>query len=1127
MNRTSYLFLVIILLAFYHPASAFVKLPAIFADHMVLEQRTMVPVWGWGQPGEKLTIRTSWSKTVTDATADATGKWKVMIATPAAGGPFTIDVRGSNSIRLKDVLIGEVWLCSGQSNMVFSLKGSANAQQEIAQANFPNIRYFSVTRQYASHDFDDSPGAVWEATTPATAPGFSAVAYFFAKKIHQQLNVPVGIVYSAWGGTPAEAWTPEPVLTADTVLSRYNDRWHTIQTDVGKDSTEYHIALAKWEQHHDAGTKKPAEPQTLYYYERPWREPGVLFNGMIDPVIPFAIKGVLWYQGESNVNYADEYHGLLTAMIDSWRSRWGSDLPFYVVQIAAYGYKSLDNAARLREAEYQITKTVPNTGVAVTVDLGDMKNIHYTRKKEVGDRLAFIALARDYGKKDLVYKGPEAQAVRVEKGKAVVSFDASPSGLSTSGQPGATPTAGGTVKGFELGYRSGDSTAFVPADAKIEGDKVVVWNDKVKDPVEVRYAWLLVDQADLYNTAGLPAFPFRMKVGGAAAAAPASSAATAAPASSAATAAPAQGKDLALHMPVYANSENKKYPAANVTDGRITRESKWMSGDVQPPHILEINLRKYCNISRVVVHTGIPEAERTPAESAQAAGFWSAKNFKLQYWDDANWTDIPSSEVHENRLTDVPFNFSPAINTYKLRFVCDDGEPISIMEIEVFGKATGNMAPAGDAGASDLEKKSKRTADQALNIRIADSVIGKTMRYVGYNQGYFMPGSNATGWLEYAGVNSLRIWTTLDSYVPAKAVQVDEGVRDVNEFDKRKAALRADPEHNSFLKWEELLPIYEHPEKEANTNHMILSYVLTELKRLKIDPVVQVGSRDFDSTWGNKWKQWQRYYALAYYCARVGDVTMYAMQNEPNHKNSGPMKLDQWIGGMQIVSDALSCAIEDVDKRYGKNLKARMVGPVTAGNNREWWTAVAKSQRTDYHGKTIDHDLLGIFSTHSYNSPAAGYLHRVEDIRKILADNQPGGKPLPIVYTEIGRWMNAYLIDKEETMDDPSLFTEWAGIYTNNTLNGAYGMWAFKFANTTSSVYPLGIKSGHHFTWQGQRIVEDAYTDLAKGRPVTASSQTSGWAASNVTDGDKSDRSAWHSDASSAKSPDASSAKGS
>jgi hypothetical protein len=571
----------------------------------------------------------------------------------------------------------------------------------------------------------------------------------------------------------------------------------------------------------------------------------------------------------------------------------------------------------------------------------------------------------------------------------------------------------------------------------------------------------------------------------------------------------AQEKNVALNKPVVANSENTSYPAKNAVDGKITRNSKWMSGNVKPPHILEIDLQKYCNISKIVVYTGIPEAERTASEASQAAGFWSAKNFKLQYWDDANWTDIPNTEVHENRLTAVPYSFSPALNTFKLRFVCDDGEPISIMEIEVFGTET-NRVVAGSA--TSLQKKTERTADQDVTITIGDKVVGKTMKYVGYNQGYYVPGSNASGWIEYSGVNSLRVWTTLNSYVPLSAVQVDKSISNVDEFDKRKEDLRTDPEKNKYIKWDQLLPLYNDTEKATNTNPMILSYVLTELKRLKVDPILQISGTDFKDTWSNKWQQWQRFYALAYYAAKTGDVTMFAMQNEPNHKASGPMKLDQWIGGMQIVSDALTSAIEDVNKKYGKNLKARMVGPVTAGNNPEWWAAVAKNVRTDYHGKAIDHNLLGIFSTHSYNSPAAGYETRVSNIRKILADNQPDGKLLPIVYTEIGRWMNAYLIDKEETMDSPSLFTEWAGIYANNTKNGAYGMWAFKFSNTSSETYTAGVKSGHHFTWQGKRIVEDAYTNLAFNRPVKASNDSKTWSAKFIVDGDKTDQSAWHSD---------------
>jgi hypothetical protein len=577
----------------------------------------------------------------------------------------------------------------------------------------------------------------------------------------------------------------------------------------------------------------------------------------------------------------------------------------------------------------------------------------------------------------------------------------------------------------------------------------------------------------------------------------------------------AQQVNVALHKPAEANSEAPGFPAKNVTDGIITRNAKWMSANVKPPHILEINLQNYCNISAVIVHTGIPDAEKTPTEATQAAGFWSAKNFKIQYWDDANWTDIPNAEVHENRLTDVKFNFAQPINTFKVRLVCDDGEPISIMEIEVLGTEIPGRPVAG--GTSDLKKKTIRTTDQNVIIKVVNNVTGKSMRYVGYNQGYYMPGGNTSGWLEYSNVNSVRVWITLNSYAPLKDIQVDKSLNTVDEFDKRKAELRKDPEHNAFLKWDKLLPLYTSTEKVANTNPMIFEYTLTELKRLGIDPIIQFGSTDFNDTWSNKWQQWQRYYALAYYAAKTGDVTMFALQNEPNHKNSGPMKLDQWIGAMQIVSDALTSAIEDVDKQYGKHLKARMVGPVTAGNNPEGWVAVAKNQRTDYHGKTIDHDLLGIFSTHSYNSPADGYTTRVNGIRKILMDNHPQGTALPIVYTEIGRWMNAYLIDKEETMDSPSLFTEWAGIYTNNTKNGAYGMWAFKFSNTSSETYTGGVKSGHHFTWQGKRIVEDAYTDLAKGKPVTASFANPNWPASNVVDDNKSDHSAWHSDSTSAE----------
>lgn len=576
-----------------------------------------------------------------------------------------------------------------------------------------------------------------------------------------------------------------------------------------------------------------------------------------------------------------------------------------------------------------------------------------------------------------------------------------------------------------------------------------------------------------------------------------------------------QQTNVALHKPVTATSENKNYPAKNAVDGVVTRQSKWMSANGKAPHILEIDLQKYCVISQINVYSGIPDNEKTADEKIQAAGFFSAKNFKLQYWDDANWTNFPNAEVLENRQTMASFKFSPSVTTFKIRFVCDDGEPINVMEIEALGAEAKNM-PAPPSLASDIKKSTGVATDQNLNIKVSKETVGKSLKYVGYNQGYYFPGSNVSGWLEYSGVNSVRVWATMNAFVPEKDVQVDAALNNVDEFDKRKAELRANPEHNRFIQWDALNPLYLRMDS-SSTNAMVFDYALSELKRLHIDPVLQMNNTDFHDTWSNKWKQWQRYYALAYHAAKQGDVSMFAMQNEPNHVNSGPMKLSQWIGGMQIVSDAIHCAVEDVNKQYHRNLKGRFVGPVTAGQNTDWWAAVSKAIRTDYHGKTIDHDLIDIFSTHSYNSPAAGYVTRVNNIRKVITDNHPEGKALPIVFTEIGRWMNAYLIDKEETMDSPSLFTEWAGIYANNMKNNGYGMWAFKFANTTSSTYPQGIKSGHHLTWHGKRIVEDAYHNLALNKPVKASSDNAQWSAKTIVDGVKTDQSMWRSDSSAAQ----------
>lgn len=493
----------VFLMLFLSAGFSFVKLPAVFSDHMVLQQKAKVQFWGWADPGEIISISPGWSAKTIAAKTNVSGEWKLSVPTPSAGGPYKIKIKGHNSIVLKDVLVGEVWVCSGQSNMGFSLKSSENAATEIERANFPSIRYFSVERQYGRALFNDCPGSVWEKTTPETAGSFSAVAYYFAKKLRKDVDVPVGIIYAAWGGTPAEAWTPEGAFQNDAILSLYPERWKEIQENVGKDSVAYLQALKEWKKSNQT-SKKTREPKTYYYFKRPWREPGVLFNGMINPVIPYSVKGVLWYQGESNVAYAGEYYRLFSTMINNWRRSWNmsgnKNFPFYFVQIAPFGYSNMEAAAKLRQAQFEVMKKLKRTGMAVTVDLGNMKDIHPRKKKEVGERLALIALAKDYGFKKITFAGPLYQKVVTKKDKVHVKFD----------QKLLIPN-GNQIKGFELGYKveGSNSLMFVEAEAKIENNEVVIKNSKLKAPDIVRYAWLHIGEANLMNKELLPAYPFR------------------------------------------------------------------------------------------------------------------------------------------------------------------------------------------------------------------------------------------------------------------------------------------------------------------------------------------------------------------------------------------------------------------------------------------------------------------------------------------------------------------------------------------------------------------------------------------------------------------------------------------
>lgn len=484
-------------------AFANIKLPAIFSDGMVLQQNAKAAIWGWASPNETISISTTWSKQTLTTRPDTSGKWRVNLQTPAAGGPYTITIKGVSTIELKDVLIGEVWLCSGQSNMGMTLKASQGGKEEMAKADYPTLRYFSLKRQYGTKEFNDCPGSVWVKSTPATSGGFSAVAFYFAKEIQEHKNVPIGIIFNAWGGTPAEAWTPADVLNDDSVLQQYINRWDDIRQHVGKDSTAYHIALSTWEKAKntaDSNTiKKPSEPQTLYYFNRPWRKPSVLFNGLVNPVIPFTIKGVLWYQGESNVGYADEYELLFSKMINSWRHRWANaggqkDIPFIFVQLPPYGYSDLYAAAVVRQAQENVSKKLKNTAIVVSMDVGNMNDIHPTKKREVGERLAAIALNKLYGNKKLDYKNAKIKSVKPIDNKIKVEFD--------------DEIVNRQAGGFEIGYYENNSLVYLPAKARVSSKVITIWNDKVLKPVAVRYGWLEIAGADLIGKNGLPVAPF-------------------------------------------------------------------------------------------------------------------------------------------------------------------------------------------------------------------------------------------------------------------------------------------------------------------------------------------------------------------------------------------------------------------------------------------------------------------------------------------------------------------------------------------------------------------------------------------------------------------------------------------
>ena len=475
-----------------------VRLPGLFSDNVVLQQNASVPVWGWADDGESVTVLFRGKK----ATATATnGKWMVRIGSFKAGGPDELRISGKNTLVLKNVLVGEVWICSGQSNMEWPLSKAFESQNDIATSANPKIRLLTVPKLKADEPVPDVK-ASWQECNSDTIPTFSAVGYYFGRALQAARKVPVGLIHTSWGGSPAEVWMRRQVLEANPEYNR------SILDGYATAIKNYQESLAKFEAE-QAELKKQGQTADKKPPEKPFWKPAELYNGMIAPLLPYAIKGAIWYQGESNAGRAYQYRTLFPDMIRNWRQDWGQgDVTFLAVELAPWDKnkkRSLEEItaapgesdwAELREAQLLATKVLPKVGLAVITDVGDKDDIHPTKKEPVGARLALAARAIAYGEK-IVYSGPTYKSMKQNGDRIILSFDHTGKGLESHG---------GEMKGFSI---AGADRKFVWAKAKIQGNKVVVSSSEVSKPIAVRYGWADYPVVNLWNKNGLPASPFR------------------------------------------------------------------------------------------------------------------------------------------------------------------------------------------------------------------------------------------------------------------------------------------------------------------------------------------------------------------------------------------------------------------------------------------------------------------------------------------------------------------------------------------------------------------------------------------------------------------------------------------
>ncbi|MDB9741729.1 sialate O-acetylesterase [Akkermansiaceae bacterium] len=457
--------------------AAELEFASVFGDHMVIQQETEAALWGKAKPNEKLSVKVGWSNETFQLKSNAEGNWKILIPTPKTKSKsHTITLQsGLQKKTLKDVLLGEVWICGGQSNMQWKMRGFGvnHFAEELKKAHLPHIRLAQVERQLALDEQERVPCS-WRPCTKNSALSFSVVGYFFGKELHEELNVPIGLVSANWGGSSAESWISEKALEPFPHYNKVLLTHAEVERSTGISTSDKKIGNLNQ------------------------KSSSLLYNGMLKPIIPMAFKGVIWYQGESNVEEPIHYRTLFPALIEDWRTQWGrGDFPFYYVQIAPFKYKQSTHAALLREAQLTALRE-PNTGIAITMDIGDASNIHPKEKKPVASRLARLALSRTYGKDYIDDASPLFSRFEKKAHTMVIHFDHAKSGLQSRN--------GEELSCFII---AGVDQRFVEAKATIVGDTVVVHSSEVSNPIAVRFGWGNADKPNLENKEGLPASSFR------------------------------------------------------------------------------------------------------------------------------------------------------------------------------------------------------------------------------------------------------------------------------------------------------------------------------------------------------------------------------------------------------------------------------------------------------------------------------------------------------------------------------------------------------------------------------------------------------------------------------------------